>query len=199
MFDRLRQSQGAHEVGEIVSQGVKLEPHLVVAELAAGQPRPLDGVFAFLNPLFRRGPVIVEGDDPFGRTAQVSDDEADCRVKLVWMPFDLGDHAAFLEKAGHHVDGVGNGRKALGTVQNTPIDLVLMDVEMPAMDGVETTKAIRGLEGAVAELPIIAVTARVGPGFADKYVDLGMNGYVAKPIKKEELLHIVESWGDRKG
>jgi len=91
----LRQRQGLLEVGEIVCQGVMLEPHLVVAELAAGQSRSLDGKLTFFDPLFRRAPVIVEGDASFGRTGQVGSNEADCRVKLVLMPFDLGDLAAF--------------------------------------------------------------------------------------------------------
>ncbi len=75
---------------------MKLEPDLVVAELPAGQPRPLDGVLAFLDPLLRRAPMIVEGDDPFGRTAQVGDDKADAGIQFAGMPFDLGHHAAFL-------------------------------------------------------------------------------------------------------
>jgi hypothetical protein len=72
MLHILGQGQRPHEVGEIIRQGVKLEPGLVVAELAARQPGPLDDVLAFFDPLLRRAPVIVEGDEPFGRAAQVT-------------------------------------------------------------------------------------------------------------------------------
>ena len=62
-----RQRQRAQEVAEIIGQGIELEPDLVVAELTAGQPRPLDGVLALLDPLFRRATLIVEGNHAFGR------------------------------------------------------------------------------------------------------------------------------------
>jgi len=74
---------------------MKLEPDLVVAELAARQPGPLDGVLAFLDPLLRRTPLIVEGRYPLGGAAQVGDDEADAGIQFARMPFDLGNDAAF--------------------------------------------------------------------------------------------------------
>lgn len=95
MFDFFRQRQRPHEVSEVVRQGMKLKPDLVVAELAARQPGPLDGVLAFLDPLFRRASLVVEGHDPFGRAAQIGDDEADAGIQFAGVPFDLGDHTAF--------------------------------------------------------------------------------------------------------
>ncbi len=62
----------------------------------ASNPRPFDRVLAFLDPLFRRAPVIIESDDPFSGTAQVSHDEADTGVKFAGVPFDLGNDTAFL-------------------------------------------------------------------------------------------------------
>lgn len=64
MLHLLRQGQRPHEVAQIVGHGMKLEAHLVVAELAIRQPRRLDGVFAFLDELLRRAPVIVKDDNP---------------------------------------------------------------------------------------------------------------------------------------
>ncbi len=90
VFHLFRQGQCPHEVGEIIRQRVKLEPDGIVAELAARQSGPFDRVLAFLDVLLRFSPLIVEGDDPFSRTAQISDDEADTRVQLAGMPFDLG-------------------------------------------------------------------------------------------------------------
>ncbi len=96
MLHLVGQDQSPHKVGEVVSQGVKLEPSLVVAKLAARQPRPLDGVLAFLDPLLRGAALIVEGHHPFRWSAQVGDDEADAGVQFARMPFDLGDHTTFL-------------------------------------------------------------------------------------------------------
>ena len=66
MLHFLGQRQGPHEVGEVVGQGVKLEANLVVAELAARQPRPFDGLLAFLDELLRRATVIVKRHNPVG-------------------------------------------------------------------------------------------------------------------------------------
>ena len=96
MLHFLGQRQGPHEVGEVVGQGVKLEANLVVAELAARQPRPFDGLLAFLDELLRRATVIVKRHNPVGLAAQVGDDEADAGAQLAGMPFDLGNDAAFL-------------------------------------------------------------------------------------------------------
>ena len=73
MFHLLRQRKRPHEVGQIVGQGVKLEPNLVVAELAARQSRPFDRVLAFLDVLLRFAPLVVEGHHPLGGAAQVRD------------------------------------------------------------------------------------------------------------------------------
>ena len=94
MFDRLRQSQGAHEVGEIVGQRMKLKSNLVVAEPHARHPGPHNCVLAFPDVLLGRAALIVEGDDTIGRPGQIGDDEADTRIEFAWMPFHLGDDAA---------------------------------------------------------------------------------------------------------
>ncbi len=72
-FHFLRQGQRPHEVGQIVGQGVKLEPEGVVAELAARQPRPFDRVLAFLDVLLRLASLIVEPCHPLSATRQVGD------------------------------------------------------------------------------------------------------------------------------
>ena len=93
MFHFLRQRRRLDEVGEIVGQGVKLEPDGVVAELAARQPRPVDRVLAFLDVLLGFAPLIVESNHPLGGARQVGDDEADTGMQFAGMPFDLGHHA----------------------------------------------------------------------------------------------------------
>src|SRR5215467_7357678 len=75
---------------------MKLEPHRVGGERSARQSRPLDRTLAFLDPLLASAALVVEGDDPLRRSCHVGDDEADTRIKLSGMPFDLRNHRARL-------------------------------------------------------------------------------------------------------
>ena len=76
-------------------------------ERPARQPCPLDRALAFLDPLFARPALIVEGDDPVGRARQVGDDETDARIKLAGMPFDFADHPARLGPASRLIGEIG--------------------------------------------------------------------------------------------
>ena len=93
-----------------------------------------------------------------------------------------------LERAGHKVTVAINGRQALDRWQAEPFDLVLMDIQMPEMDGLDATRAIRDLEkGRDARTPIIAMTANAMAGDREMCIDAGMDGYVSKPVKKDAL------------
>jgi signal transduction histidine kinase/FixJ family two-component response regulator/HPt (histidine-containing phosphotransfer) domain-containing protein len=93
-----------------------------------------------------------------------------------------------LEKYGHDVTVVGSGQEALDAVARHSFDLVLMDVQMPDMDGLEVTAAIRGLEATTGRcLPIIAMTAHAMKGDRERFLTAGMDGYVAKPVRDQEL------------
>jgi two-component system sensor histidine kinase/response regulator len=99
-----------------------------------------------------------------------------------------------LEKGGHSVVVVGSGREAMAALQREVIDLVLMDVQMPEMDGLEATKAIRRAElGGKRHIPIIAMTAHAMTGDRDRCLAAGMDGYISKPIRADDLLNLVES------
>jgi two-component system, sensor histidine kinase and response regulator len=88
-----------------------------------------------------------------------------------------------LEQAGHHVTPAGNGRIALGLLKQSRFDLVLMDMQMPEMGGVEAIANIRqGERTAEARIPIISVTAQALQGDRQRCLDAGADGYVAKPI-----------------
>jgi CheY-like chemotaxis protein len=88
-----------------------------------------------------------------------------------------------LEKAGHTVVVAGNGREALDRVSCLLFDLVLMDVQMPEMDGLEATLAIRQNERETGgHLPIVAVTAHAMKGDRERCIEAGMDGYVSKPV-----------------
>ena len=93
-----------------------------------------------------------------------------------------------LEKAGHRVAVANNGEEALIAVGRDAFDLVLMDVQMPVMDGFEATALIRQQEKTTGRhLPIVAMTAHAMKGDREKCLEAGMDGYVAKPVQKDEL------------
>ncbi len=94
---------------------------------------------------------------------------------------------ALCEMFGCTSETAEDGVEALEAVQERRFDLVLMDIKMPRMDGVQATLAIRALEGPVSALPIVALTANADPDDARKYVEIGMAAVVEKPIKPERL------------
>jgi two-component system sensor histidine kinase/response regulator len=99
-----------------------------------------------------------------------------------------------LEKQGHSVIVVDDGAMALKACKESTFDLILMDVQMPVMDGIEATAAIREAEqGSGHHVPIIAMTAHAMTGDRKRFLDAGMNGYVSKPIHVRELLEAIDS------
>jgi PAS domain S-box-containing protein len=100
-----------------------------------------------------------------------------------------------LEKRGHSATVVRTGREALERLEQEPFDLVLMDVQMPEMDGVEATEAIRARERETGgHLPIIAITAHAMNGDREKYLASGMDAYLPKPIRQQDLWSLIESF-----
>jgi signal transduction histidine kinase/ligand-binding sensor domain-containing protein/DNA-binding response OmpR family regulator len=118
-----------------------------------------------------------------------------------------------LEKKGHQVVAVSNGREAIEALTKAPYDLVLMDVQMPELDGFEATQAIRRIEdqarsGDVAQfpylgseggdsgmqrIPIVAMTAHAMKGDKERCIEAGMNGYISKPIRISELMETIDN------
>jgi CheY-like chemotaxis protein len=100
---------------------------------------------------------------------------------------------ALLEQWGHSVVVAANGREAVQKFDGRSFDLVLMDVQMPEMSGLEALAAIRQREKRMGcRTPIIAVTAHAIRGDRERYLAAGMDGYVAKPIRPEQLLREIE-------
>jgi len=103
---------------------------------------------------------------------------------------------SILEKLGFGADTVLNGRDAIQALETVPYDLVLMDVQMPEMDGLEATRAIRSGKTGVLnpKIPIIAMTAHAMKGDRERCLEAGMDDYISKPIAPQALAEALEKW-----
>ena len=142
---------------------------------AAQQTQSADPSSAIWTPAARRngttGRILIAEDNPVNQLLMVR----------------------LLEARGFQVVVAGNGRAALAAIENQSFDLVLMDVQMPELDGLEATRLLRQSEGSSGRyLPVIAMTAHAMQGDREKCIDAGMTSYVAKPIRPEELFKTIE-------
>ncbi|HWE72461.1 MAG TPA: PAS domain-containing protein [Stellaceae bacterium] len=104
---------------------------------------------------------------------------------------------ALLKKAGYEVDLAQNGKEAIDAVRQADYDIVLMDVQMPELDGVQATKQIRALPAPKGAVPIIALTAHAMAGAREEYLAAGMSDYVSKPIQRDLLLEKLSKYTPR--
>jgi|GEM_PF-6991366 len=102
---------------------------------------------------------------------------------------------ALLGKAGYRVEVACNGLDAVEAATHRDFDIILMDIQMPEMDGLEATRLIRALEGARSQTPIIALTANAMKGDREHYLEAGMNDYISKPIDHVRLFQTIARWG----
>ena len=108
-------------------------------------------------------------------------------------PVNLQVISDMLKLKKHNVVAVTNGVEALDIYRSGMYDVILMDIQMPGMDGVETSKRIRQLEDEKKHTPIIALTAYTLTAEREKFRDVGMDGYVSKPIQMEELFIVIDT------
>jgi hypothetical protein len=127
-------------------------------------------------PAARRG----AGDAAFARLLLAEDSEASQLVA-----------AAMLRKAGYDVDLVRDGEAAVDAASSGFYDAILMDVRMPGLDGIAATRRIRAMEGAAGRVRILALTASVMPGDAERCIAAGMDAHLAKPVDRARLLGAV--------
>lgn len=102
--------------------------------------------------------------------------------------------AKVLERAGHRVDLANDGSEAVEAVRRQPYDLVLMDLQMPVMNGLEAARAIRSLPGAEAAVPIIAITASTLGQDVKDCLAAGMNDFMTKPLARDRLIAVIAHW-----
>jgi len=95
---------------------------------------------------------------------------------------------AMLRRAGHTVQAVSNGVEAVDAARSEDFDIVLMDVQMPVLDGIEATRQIRALPGPRGRVLVVALTADAMTGAKEYYLEAGMDDYLAKPIRTAVLL-----------
>ena len=106
--------------------------------------------------------------------------------------------ARLLEKQGHRVRVTANGVEALEALSHDAFDLILMDVQMPVMNGYDATRNIREEEqGSGRHIPIVALTAHAMKGDREVCLKAGMDDYLGKPIHPVELLAVIERWSSR--
>ena len=92
------------------------------------------------------------------------------------------------------VDSVADGADVAGAMERTPYDVVLMDIQLPTLDGLQATAAIRRLAGDISRVPVIAVTAQAEKGAREACLAAGMDDYLSKPYTAAALLDIVARW-----
>jgi CheY-like chemotaxis protein len=127
-------------------------------------------------------------------TTTITDHSLGKRKILVAEDVELNQYLArhMIESWGFEVDIAVNGKEALVLVQQNSYDLVLMDIQMPEMDGVEATKQIRQLEDTIkAGIPIVALTANALKGDRERFLAAGMNDYLPKPFNEPNLFRII--------
>lgn len=165
--------------------------------ISAFLPKPIDAA-SLLHTILTVLGESVECIEPTAVVTQVSPEPANTQQPLCLLLAEDNKinqrlALALLEKAGHQVTLVENGQQAVEAVASQVFDLILMDVQMPIMGGIEATQAIRQWQQArQTYTPIIAMTAHAMQGDRERFLDCGMDGYVSKPIVLATLLNEIK-------
>jgi signal transduction histidine kinase/ligand-binding sensor domain-containing protein/CheY-like chemotaxis protein len=199
IFDAFRQADGSttRQYGgtglglTICSKIVRLMGGKIWVESQAGKGSEFHFTASFQRPLERTGGDLrrifdaVQRDQPAARSLRVLLAEDNSVNQKLAM--------RLIERRGHHVAVAGDGRKALDILENEEFDVILMDVQMPLMDGLETTAEIRRREKTTgAYTPIVAMTAHAMKGDRERCFAAGMDAYVNKPFDPATLISTIE-------
>jgi CheY-like chemotaxis protein len=162
--------------------------YLIKPVLQADLLGALSKVFGARTAAPEHVPLLITGET-------LGEDRMPLRVLLAEdNPVNQRLAARLLEKRGHVVVLAEDGARALDALEKQSFDLILMDVQMPVMDGVQATAAIREREKMTgAHIPIIAMTAHAMEGDRQRFLASGMDGYISKPVHSRELFEVIES------
>lgn len=156
----------------------------------------LDNVMRMLEGANRRGPVAPSETSASSSTISQDQEAKPLKMRVLLAednPVNQKFAIRVLESAGHAVTVAHNGREAVEKSALESFDVILMDIQMPEMDGLDATRAIRAREnGTEYHIPIIAMTANAMKGDREMCIDAGMDGYVPKPVKRELLFAEVQ-------
>ena len=145
--------------------------------------------------------VLARPADATGLITRHSLRESQRRLRILLAednPVNQEHAVALLTKWGHEVVVAGNGAEAVDMCRNEPFDLILMDLQMPEMDGLEATTAIRREEKATGgHIPIIAMTADAMQEARDNCMQAGVDGYITKPFRSEQLMEAISRFASR--
>lgn len=204
--------------GFTLARLIKAEPALVSTRLIIlssigkrghGQAAKQAGIDAYLTKPIRQSQlydsiarvmsnVDKSASEPLVTRHSLAEAQAAVRVKVLLAEDSIVNQKVavrMLEKLGCRVDAVANGLEAVEALGRIPYDLVFMNCQMPEMDGYLATGAIRERESAMdGHIPIIAMTANAMAGDRERCLEAGMDDYISKPVKSEQLLGIVRRW-----
>lgn len=196
----LQKAERGHKDASGAGKGAAIRRHFAPAPAAAGkntEHRPLALAGADLKSE-ETGPVRHKKGDSPERDARVANGLSVPRVLVV------DDNAVNLEilcellaSIGLDCDMAEDGQQALNMAGENNYDLVIMDVQMPVMDGLAATRAIRALPGKAGSMPIVALTANALPQDRQNCLEAGMNDFLSKPMDVQQLFETVERWLER--
>jgi CheY-like chemotaxis protein len=167
--------RGVHEIHSIerlLDQAV-LALHLDESRLGEPHRKVLDEIYSSTKVLAGRSVLIVDDD-----------------IRNIFAL------SSVLEDYGMQITTADNGRDAINIAQDRPLDVVLMDIMMPELDGLDTMREIRKIPRC-KDLPIVAVTAKAMKGDRERCIEAGAWDYLSKPVDREQLLKVLRAWLQR--
>jgi two-component system sensor histidine kinase/response regulator len=200
--------------GVAVARAIQTNPDLAATRLilltAAGVPtdrtRDVQGVVYLSKPIARSHlleaiQALRDGHLPVTGERRPGIERTRIKLRILLAEDNATNRKVtmgLLRKRGHEVVAVEDGHRAVAAVERERFDAILMDVQMPGMNGLDATSAIRTREKAngLPHVPIVALTAHAMKGDRERCLEAGMDGYVSKPVEAEELFAAIEDIGD---
>jgi CheY-like chemotaxis protein len=161
-----------HSIERLLDE-VVLALHLDVSRVKDAHRKVLDDIYGSTKALAGRRVLIVDDD-----------------IRNIFAL------SSVLEDYGMDIRTADNGREAINIAQKGDLDVILMDIMMPEMDGLETMREIRKIQ-ACKDLPIVAVTAKAMKGDRERCIEAGAWDYLSKPVDREQLLSVLKAWLQR--